>query len=239
MDIKVKGADVENHSNACTKVVRKMSSSVMYEVFFDKKSGLIGPGLRNGKKLFDCSEHDRIVIIWRDGWCAAISPKRKRKLERGVIKVFKFDIRRRYDKHFFCAYTNPSYGFSYLRIFSCRAFAKDGHRYSYLSPNAKALFVEDYPPTIYIKYAISENKKIRQQVCKVLPSDATMFEMDNGWFRERLKKSYSFAHIQENILTTNHIECVSLSVPDWWDNNEALQRSSKETLKSGMRLDYE
>lgn len=222
----------------CAKVVHKKPQGVVYEIFFDKKSGLIGPGLRTGKKLFDCSEHERIVVFWKTGCCAAISPKKKRNLDKGIIKIFKYDVRRSWEKHFFCAYTDPSYGITDLDVFSARAFVKCGHQYQYISNGSEVLFVEDSPPTIYVKYNSGERFNIKQDVYRISSVDRMgriEFEISTGRYTERLEKSYSFARVDRNILAAKPIECISLSVPDWLDPNEV----GKESAKSAMRLDYE
>lgn len=196
-----------------------------FVVFYDAVSQTIGPNLSQGKELFTCTEDDCIALFWKDGHCRAVSSKKKRKIEDGVIRIVKYSERDVPGPSLFCAYEQLPYGFVYIKTIPCRALKQIGHDYSFFPSKCKLMFLEDVAPeSIYVKYAPCKDFQIKQQLFRIVKKsrygipeyfldDSRGHEETLPKHRDLTKNKCAFGDL---MLTAKKIETWSFKQPNWW-----------------------
>ncbi len=169
----------------------------------DRENGYIGTDLRGGEELFKCSSHDKIIVVWNDGRYKMMPPPDKFFVDKqGGSYCQIFDR----DKEFTAIYTEPHYGFSYIKRFVFGG-AIQNKEYHLAPENSKLiLFEEGVPEAVYVKYKPAKAQRIHQQ----------MFSPG-----EVLVKGVSAKGIQ---MTSKDISKIATKKPGWWDDNEATPK---------------
>ncbi|HRR32553.1 MAG TPA: DNA topoisomerase IV subunit A [Kiritimatiellia bacterium] len=165
----------------------------------DRENGYIGTDIRNGEELFKCSSLDKIIVVWNDGRYKMMPPPDKFFVDKkGATYCQVFDR----DKAFTCVYTEPHYGFTYIKRFAFGG-AIQNKEYRLAPEGSKILlFEEDVPDAIYVKYKPAKSQRIHQQM--FTPSDV-------------LVKGVAAKGIQ---MTSKDIAKIATKKPGWWDDNE-------------------
>jgi topoisomerase-4 subunit A len=169
----------------------------------DRENGYIGTDIRGGEELFKCSSLDKVIVVWSDGRYKMMPPPDKFFVDKkGAQYVAIFDR----DKAFTCVYTEPHYGFTYIKRFAFGG-AIQNKEYRLAPEGGKLLlFEEGTPDAVYIKYKPAKSQRIHQQ----------MFTPE-----EVLLKGVSAKGIQ---MTSKDIAKLATKKPGWWDDNEATPK---------------
>lgn len=119
-----------------------------------------GSELKSGETLFQCSSLDKIFILWADGRYKILPPPDK------ILAGSDFQAAGRFDKEtlYTCVYTEPLYGFTYIKRFSFGG-AILNKEYHLIPEGGKILlFTEGTPEAVYLKYKPMKSQRINQQV---------------------------------------------------------------------------
>jgi topoisomerase-4 subunit A len=171
----------------------------------DRENGYIGTEIRGGDELFQCSSLDKIILVWPDGRYKMMPPPDKFFVDKKGGSYCQIYDR---EKTFTCVYTEPHYGFTYVKRF---AFGGAIQNKEYrLAPEGSRvlLFEEGVPDAIYVKYKPAKSQRIHQQMFN--PSEV-------------LVKSVSAKGIQ---MTSKDIARISSRKPGWWDENDASPKGT-------------
>jgi len=164
----------------------------------DRENGYIGTEIRGGEELFKCSSLDKILIVWNDGRFKMMPPPDKFFVDKKFSYLHLYDR----DKEFTAVYTEPSYGFTYIKRFVFGGLIQN-KEYRLAPEKSDLLLIEEgTPDSIYIKYKPAKSQRIHQQ--EFTPSEV-------------LVKGVSAKGIQ---MTSKDISRLSTKKPSWWDDSE-------------------
>jgi topoisomerase-4 subunit A len=164
----------------------------------DRENGYIGTEIRGGEELFKCSSLDKILIVWNDGHFKMMPPPDKFFVDKKFSYLHLYDR----DKEFTAVYTEPSYGFTYIKRFVFGGLIQN-KEYRLAPEKSDLLLIEEgTPDSIYIKYKPAKSQRIHQQ--EFTPSEV-------------LVKGVSAKGIQ---MTSKDISRLSTKKPGWWDDSE-------------------
>ncbi len=168
----------------------------------DKENGYIGTDIRGGEELFKCSSLDKIIVVWEDGRYKMMPPPDKFFVDHHYLYCRIFDR----DKEFTAVYTEPHYGFTYIKRFAFGG-AIQNKEYRLAPEKSKViLFEEGVPEAVYLKYKPAKAQRIHQQ----------MFSPG-----EVLVKGVAAKGIQ---MTSKDIAKIATKKPGWWDDSEATPK---------------
>ncbi len=169
----------------------------------DRENGYIGTDIRGGEELFKCSSLDKIIVVWNDGRYKMMPPPDKFFVDKkGGSYCQVFDR----DKEFTAVYTEPHYGFTYIKRFAFGG-AIQNKEYRLAPEGSKLIFFEEgVPEAVYVKYKPAKSQRIHQQ----------MFNP-----AEVLVKGVSAKGIQ---MTSKDIARLATKKPGWWDDSEATPK---------------
>jgi topoisomerase-4 subunit A len=164
----------------------------------DRENGYIGTEIRGGEELFKCSSLDKILIVWDDGRFKMMPPPDKFFVDKKFSYLHLYDR----EKEFTAVYTEPSYGFTYIKRFVFGGLIQN-KEYRLAPEKSDLLLIEEgSPDSIYIKYKPAKSQRIHQQ--EFTPSEV-------------LVKGVSAKGIQ---MTSKDISRLSTKKPSWWDDSE-------------------
>ena len=164
----------------------------------DRENGYIGTEIRGGEELFKCSSLDKILIVWDDGRFKMMPPPDKFFVDKKFSYLHLYDR----EKEFTAVYTEPSYGFTYIKRFVFGGLIQN-KEYRLAPEKSDLLLIEEgTPDSIYIKYKPAKSQRIHQQ--EFTPSEV-------------LVKGVSAKGIQ---MTSKDISRLSTKKPSWWDDSE-------------------
>jgi len=164
----------------------------------DRENGYIGTEIRGGEELFKCSSLDKILIVWNDGRFKMMPPPDKFFVDKKFSYLHLYER----DKEFTAVYTEPSYGFTYIKRFAFGGLIQN-KEYRLAPEKSDLLLIEEgTPDSIYIKYKPAKSQRIHQQ--EFTPSEV-------------LVKGVSAKGIQ---MTSKDISRLSTKKPSWWDDSE-------------------
>ncbi|MEI7900231.1 MAG: DNA topoisomerase IV subunit A, partial [bacterium] len=139
--------------------VRALTASEL-TLKIDKENGYIGTDIRSGEELFKCSSLDKIIVVWSDGHYKMMPPPDKFFIDKNYAYCQIFDR----DKEFITVYTEPHYGFTYIKRFAFGG-AIQNKEYRLAPEKSKViLFEEGVPETLYVKYKPAKAQRIHQQL---------------------------------------------------------------------------
>ena len=176
--------------------VRALTASEL-TIKIDRENGYIGTDLRNGEELFKCSSLDKILVVWDDGRYKMMPPPDKFFVDKNHLYCAGFDR----DKEFTVIYTEPLYGFTYIKRFAFGG-AIQNKEYRLAPEKSKILlFEEDTPEVVYVKYKPAKAQRIHQQ--QFTPAEV-------------LVKNVAAKGIQ---MTSKDISRLAVKKPTWWDDS--------------------
>ena len=178
--------------------VRELTASEL-TIKIDRDNGYLGTDIRGGEELFKCSSLDKLLIVWRDGRYKMLPPPDKCFVDKNYIYCRLYDR----DKEFTAIYTEPHYGFTYIKRFSFGGLIQNkDYR---LAPEKSDLLLleEGTPESVFVKYKPAKSQRIHQQ--EFTPSDV-------------LVKGVSARGIQ---MTSKDISRLTTKKPSWWNDDEA------------------
>jgi len=181
--------------------VRALTASEL-TLKIDRENGYIGTDIRGGEELFKCSSLDKIIVVWEDGRYKMMPPPDKFFVDKNHIYCQIFDR----DKEFTAVYTEPHYGFTYVKRF---AFGGAIQNKEYrLAPEKSdvLLFEEGVPESVYVKYKPAKAQRIHQQLFS--PGEV-------------LVKGVAAKGIQ---MTSKDIAKIATKKPGWWDDSESTPK---------------
>jgi topoisomerase-4 subunit A len=164
----------------------------------DRENGYVGYDIRGGEPLFHCSSLDKIVVVWEDGRYKVLPPPDKLFVDKNMAYCAVFDR----DREMTCIYTEPSYGFSYVKRFAFGGAIQNKEYRLAPEKSRVLLFVEGAPETVYVKYRPAKGQRIHQQVLR--PADV-------------LVKGVAARGVQ---MTSKDIARISPEKPKWWEDGE-------------------
>ena len=169
----------------------------------DRENGYIGTDIRGGEELFKCSSLDKIIVVWNDGRYKMMPPPDKFFVDKqGGCYCQIFDR----DKEFTAIYTEPHYGFTYIKRFAFGGAIQNKEYHLAPEDSKIILFEEGVPETVYVKYKPAKAQRIHQQM--FTPSEV-------------LVKGVAAKGIQ---MTSKDIAKTATKKPGWWDDNEATPK---------------
>ena len=182
--------------------VRALTASEL-SLKIDRENGYIGTDIRSGEELFKCSSLDKIIVVWNDGRYKMMPPPDKFFVDKkGATYCQIFDR----DKTFTCVYTEPHYGFTYIKRFAFGG-AIQNKEYRLAPEGSKLiLFEEDVPDAVFVKYKPAKSQRIHQQM--FTPAEV-------------LVKGVAAKGIQ---MTSKDIARIATKKPGWWDDNETTPK---------------
>lgn len=137
--------------------VRKLTATEL-KLRYDKKSGYLGHGVREGEDVLECSSLDKIIVVWKDGRYQMMPPPEKQFAGKDVLYVGKYDR----DLEYLCVYTSNQT--SYLKRFTFGGCIQNKD-YS-LCPKGKnrVLLLEETGESeeVYVKFAPMKNQRVHQ-----------------------------------------------------------------------------
>jgi topoisomerase-4 subunit A len=177
--------------------VRELTSTEL-TLKIDRENGYIGTEIRGGEELFKCSSLDKILIVWKDGRFKMMPPPDKFFTDKDYEYIQLYDR----DKEFTAVYTEPSYGFTYIKRFAFGGLIQN-KEYHLAPEKSKLLLIEEgTPDSIYVKYKPAKSQRIHQQ--EFTPSEV-------------LSKGVNAKGIQ---MTSKDISRITSKKPSWWDDSE-------------------
>lgn len=168
----------------------------------DKENGYIGTDIRGGEELFKCSSLDKIIVVWEDGRYKMMPPPDKFFVDKNHIYCQLFDR----DKEFTAVYTEPHYGFTYIKRFAFGGAIQNKEYHLAPEKSEVLLFEEGVPDAVYVKYKPAKAQRIHQQM--FTPAEV-------------LVKGVSAKGIQ---MTSKDISKIATKKPGWWDDSEATPK---------------
>jgi topoisomerase-4 subunit A len=177
--------------------VRELTSTEL-TLKIDRENGYIGTEIRGGEELFKCSSLDKVLIVWKDGRFKMMPPPDKFFTDKDYEYIQLYDR----DKEFTAVYTEPSYGFTYIKRFAFGGLIQN-KEYHLAPEKSKLLLIEEgTPDSIYVKYKPAKSQRIHQQ--EFTPSEV-------------LSKGVNAKGIQ---MTSKDISRITSKKPSWWDDSE-------------------
>ncbi|MGI6494817.1 MAG: DNA topoisomerase IV subunit A [Kiritimatiellia bacterium] len=177
--------------------VRELTASEL-AIKFDRENGYIGFDIRGGEELFKCSSLDKLLVLWNDGRWRMIPPPDKFFVDNN-LELCRPYVR---DVPFTCVYTEPSYGFTYIKRFAFGGAIQNKDYRIAPEKSRLLLFQEGAPEQIFVKYKPAKGQRIHQQV--FLPSEV-------------LVKGIKARGVQ---MTSKAIARIATDKPRWWDDAE-------------------
>ena len=177
--------------------VRELTASEL-TIKMDKENGYIGTDIRGGEELFKCSSLDKLIVVWKDGRYKMMPPPDKFFVDKTSIYCQLYDR----DKEFTAVYTEPHYGFTYVKRFAFGGLIQNKDYRLAPEKSSVLLFEEGTPDSVFVKYKPAKSQRIHQQ--EFTPSDV-------------LVKGVSAKGIQ---MTSKDISRITTKKPSWWDDNE-------------------
>ena len=168
----------------------------------DRENGYVGTDIRGGEELFKCSSLDKIIVVWSDGRYKMLPPPDKFFVDKTFLYCKIFDR----DKEFTAIYTEPHYGFTYIKRFAFGGAIQNKEYHLAPEDSKVLLFEEGVPEAVYVKYKPAKGQRIHQQV--FTPSEV-------------LVKGVSAKGIQ---MTSKDISKIATKTPGWWDDSESAPR---------------
>ena len=169
----------------------------------DRENGYIGTDIRGGEELFKCSSLDKIIVVWNDGNYKMMPPPDKFFVDKqGGSYCQIFDR----DKEFTAIYTEPHYGFTYIKRFAFGGAIQNKEYHLAPEGSKVILFEEGVPEAVYVKYKPAKAQRIHQQM--FTPSEV-------------LVKGVAAKGIQ---MTSKDIAKIATKKPTWWDDNESTPK---------------
>ena len=181
--------------------VRALTASEL-TLKIDRENGYIGTDIRGGEELFKCSSLDKIIVVWNDGNYKMIPPPDKFFVDKTFAYCQIFDR----DKEFTAIYTEPHYGFTYIKRFAFGGAIQNKEYHLAPEGSKMVLFEEGVPDVVYVKYKPAKAQRIHQQV--FTPSEV-------------LVKGVAAKGIQ---MTSKDIAKIATKKPSWWDDSESTPR---------------
>lgn len=164
----------------------------------DRENGYIGTEIRGGEELFKCSSLDKILMVWNDGRFKMMPPPDKFFVDKNCVYIQLYDR----EKEFTAVYTEPSYGFTYIKRFAFGGLIQN-KEYRLAPEKSDLLMIEEgTPDSIYVKYKPAKSQRIHQQ--EFTPSEVIV-------------KGVSAKGIQ---MTSKDISRITTKKPSWWDDSE-------------------
>jgi topoisomerase IV subunit A len=177
--------------------VRELTSTEL-TLKIDKENGYIGTDIRGGEELFKCSSLDKIIIVWDDGHFKMMPPPDKFFVDKKFSYIQLYDR----EKEFTAVYTEPSYGFTYIKRFVFGGLIQN-KEYRLAPEKSRILLLEEgTPESVYIKYKPAKSQRIHQQ--EFTPSEVS-------------SKGVNAKGIQ---MTSKDISRIATKKPAWWDDSE-------------------
>jgi len=168
----------------------------------DPENHFVGFGVRGGDELFKCSSLDKLLFLWKDGRYKMMPPPEKLFVDKDLLCVLFYSR----DKEYTCVYTEPDYGFSYMKRFTFGGMIQN-KEYRLAPEKSKVIFFTDgCPETLYVKYRPAKSQRIHQQAFS--PGEATV-------------RGASSRGLQ---MTTKAIAKISTSKGSWWDDSETPEK---------------
>jgi len=164
----------------------------------DRENGYIGTDIRGGEELFKCSSLDKIITVWNDGRYKMMPPPDKFFIDKNFIYIQLYDR----EKEFTAVYTEPSYGFTYIKRFAFGGLIQNKEYHLAPEKSRILLLEEGTPEAVYVKYKPAKSQRIHQQ--EFTPSEV-------------LSKGVSAKGIQ---MTSKDISRITTKMPSWWDASE-------------------
>ena len=177
--------------------VRDLTSTEL-TIKIDKDNGYIGTDIRGGEELFKCSSLDKILIVWDDGRYKMMPPPDKFFVDKNYVYCKLYDR----EKEFTAIYTEPSYGFTYIKRFAFGGLIQNKDYRLAPEKSDLRLLEEGTPENIFVKYKPAKSQRIHQQ--EFTPSDV-------------LVKGVSAKGIQ---MTSKDISRLATKKPSWWNDDE-------------------
>jgi topoisomerase-4 subunit A len=164
----------------------------------DKENGYIGTDIRGGEELFKCSSLDKVIVVWDDGRYKMMPPPDKFFVDKNHLYCQIFDR----DKEFTAVYTEPHYGFTYIKRFAFGGAIQNKEYRLAPEKSEVILFEEGSPAEVYVKYKPAKAQRIHQQV--FTPGEV-------------LVKGVAAKGIQ---MTSKDISKIATKKPGWWDDSD-------------------
>ncbi len=194
----------------CTKIaaapfkqadVRAMTATEL-TIRSDGENHFVGWGVRGGDELFKCSSLDKLLFVWKDGRYKMMPPPEKLFVDKDLLCVAFYSR----DREYTCVYTEPDYGFSYIKRFTFGGMIQN-KEYRLAPEKSKLLFFSDgCPETLYVKYRPAKSQRIHQQA--FYPSEVTV-------------RGASARGLQ---MTSKAIAKISQNKCSWWDDSEKPEK---------------
>lgn len=125
----------------------------------DTENGYIGTAIRGGEELFKCSSLDKLLVVWADGLYKMIPPPDKFFVDQTMALCQIYNR----DKIFTVVYTDPEYGFTYLKRFNFGGSIQN-KEYRLAPEKSKIIFfAEGTPEKLYVKYKPAKGQRVGQQ----------------------------------------------------------------------------
>ena len=139
--------------------VRALTATEL-SIKIDRENGYIGTDIKGGEELFKCSSLDKLIVVWADGRYKMIPPPDKFFIDKNMAYC---KIHNR-DQQFTAVYTEPKYGFTYIKRFSFGGCIQNKD-YAFAPEKSKLVFFEEgTPDALYVKYKPAKGQRINQQL---------------------------------------------------------------------------
>jgi len=168
----------------------------------DRENGYIGTDIRGGEELFKCSSLDKIIVVWNDGHYKMMPPPDKFFVDKNYSYCQLFDR----DKTFTAIYTEPHYGFTYIKRFAFGGAIQNKEYHLAPEGSKVSLSEEGVPEAVYVKYKPAKAQRIHQQLFS--PGEV-------------LVKGVAAKGIQ---MTSKDIAKIATKKPGWWDDSESAPK---------------
>jgi topoisomerase-4 subunit A len=167
-----------------------------FKVSYDREKGYLGYKVGGDEFNIECSEFDKLIMVFRDGHYKVIELPEKLFIGPDLLYCAIPDR----DRPYTLSYTNREATYLKRFTFGGTILNKD---YFCIPPKSKILFFEPgTPETIYIRYKPAPYQKINQQTCK--PSDLA------------IKGVKSLG----NQISIKEVSAINSKPPRNWDPNE-------------------
>ena len=134
--------------------VRELTASEL-TISHDRDKGYLGYKV-GGIRLFECSSLDKLLLVWKDGRYKVIAPPEKLFVDATLIYCAIFDR----EKVMTVVYTEE--GFTHIKKFTGGSVTNREYR-CIPKGAAMALFADDQPSILYVRYDVPETATIKQQ----------------------------------------------------------------------------
>ena len=181
--------------------VRAMTASEL-TIRSDPENHFVGYGVRGGDELFKCSSLDKLLFVWKDGRYKMMPPPEKLFVDKDLLCAIFY----KRDREYTCVYTEPDYGFSYIKRFTFGGMIQN-KEYRLAPEKSKVIFFTDgCPDALYVKYRPAKSQRIHQQA--FFPKEAAV-------------RGASSRGLQ---MTSKAIAKISQTKCSWWDEGEASEK---------------